>query len=96
MQKGTRQMGVTLGLGVITKRKNANWISHILHRNYLLKHVIQQKIGSENEEEDVSCPWMTLGKREETGICEGKHYNALSGELGFGTGYGPVTRQTTK
>jgi hypothetical protein len=25
-------------------RKNANWIGHILHRNCLLKHVIQGQI----------------------------------------------------
>jgi hypothetical protein len=27
------------------KRRKANWIGHILHRNCLLKHVIEEKIG---------------------------------------------------
>jgi hypothetical protein len=31
----------------IVKRRNANWINHILHRNFLLKHVIEGKIGGE-------------------------------------------------
>jgi len=26
------------------KRRNANWIGHILHMNFLLKHVIEGKI----------------------------------------------------
>jgi hypothetical protein len=26
------------------KRRKANWIGHILHRNCLLKHVIEEKI----------------------------------------------------
>jgi hypothetical protein len=26
------------------KRRKANWIGHILHRNCLLKHVVEEKI----------------------------------------------------
>ena len=31
------------------KRKNANWIGHILRRNCNLKHVIEGKIGSDGK-----------------------------------------------
>ena len=31
------------------KRRKANWIGHILHRNYLLKHVIEGKIEGKIE-----------------------------------------------
>jgi ribosomal 50S subunit-associated protein YjgA (DUF615 family) len=27
------------------RRRNANWIGHILRRNYLLKHIIEGKIN---------------------------------------------------
>ena len=74
-------MGVKQGLGVITKQKKANWISYVVCRYYLLKRVIQQKTGWVDEEENVSCPCMTLRKTEETGIWKRKHYNTLSGEL---------------
>jgi hypothetical protein len=33
-----------------TKRRQANWISHILRRNCLLKHVIERKIEERVEE----------------------------------------------
>ena len=36
-----RDIGRTLGT---IKRKNANWIAHILRKNCLLKHVIEGKI----------------------------------------------------
>jgi hypothetical protein len=55
-----------------TNRRKANWIGHILHRNCLLKHVIEGKregrievMGRRGEE--VSSYWMTLRKREDTG-----------------------------
>jgi len=31
------------------KRKNANWIGHILRRNCLLKHAIEGKIGGKDK-----------------------------------------------
>jgi hypothetical protein len=48
----------------IRKRK-ANWIGHILHRNCLLQQVIEGKI-QEDEEEDVGSYWMTLRNGEDT------------------------------
>jgi hypothetical protein len=54
------------------KRRKASRIGHILHRNCLLKHVIEgEREGRnkrhEDEEEDVSSCWMTLRKR---GYCK--------------------------
>jgi hypothetical protein len=48
-----------------TSKWKANWISHILSRNCLLRQVIEGKIkggieGQEDEEEDVGSYWMTL------------------------------------
>jgi hypothetical protein len=40
-----------------------------LHRNYLLKHIVEGKIGEtgqEDKKEDVSRYWMTVRKREGT------------------------------
>jgi len=56
----------------IRKRK-ANWIGHILHRNCLLQQVIEGKIKGgyklqDDEEEDVGSYWMTLRKGEDTHI----------------------------
>jgi hypothetical protein len=84
----------------IQKRK-ANWIGHILHRNCLLRRVIQGK---------------TKGGIEVTGrrgrrrrkllddLKERRRYSHLKEEAldhtmwraGFGKGFGPVVRQTAK
>jgi len=52
------------------KIRKADWFGHILHRKYLLKHVICGKIKRrklrEDEEEDVSSHWMTIRNREGT------------------------------
>jgi hypothetical protein len=31
------------------KRRKANWIGHIMHRNCLLKHTVQGKVGRRSE-----------------------------------------------
>jgi hypothetical protein len=54
------------------KIRKANWIGHILHRNCLLKHMIEGKLEGRIEMtgrrgEDVSSYWMTLRKRKYTG-----------------------------
>jgi hypothetical protein len=53
--------------------KDAIWTAHNLHRNCLLKHMIEEKIKGSievmgREEEDMSSYWMTSRKREDTGI----------------------------
>jgi hypothetical protein len=82
----------------IQKRK-ANWIGHILRRNCLLKHVIEGKLEGRIE--------MT-GRRERRCkrlldyLKEKRRYLKLKQEAlyrtvlrtRFGSGYGPVVRQT--
>jgi len=53
------------------QRRRANWISHILRRNCLLKHAIEWKIQGrvkwrEDEAEEVSSYWTSLRKRVDT------------------------------
>jgi len=40
------------------------WIAHILHRNWLLKCVLQGKLEETKDEEDVNSYWVTLKQRE--------------------------------
>jgi hypothetical protein len=82
----------------IRKRK-ANWISHILHRNCLLQRVIEGKIKGGIE---------VTGRQERRrrklldDLEERKGYSHLKEEAldrtirraGFGRGFGPVVRQT--
>jgi hypothetical protein len=83
------------------KRRKANWIGHILVRNCLLKHVIEGKLeggikmtvrrGKRRKQ-------LLNGLKEKRGYCKLKE-EALDRTLWiirFGTGYGPVVRQTTE
>jgi hypothetical protein len=83
------------------KRWKANWIGHILRRNCLLKHVIEGKLEGRI---------VTTGRRGRRrkqlldDLKEKKRYWKLKEEAldrtlwrtRFGTGYGPVVRQTTE
>jgi hypothetical protein len=41
------------------KRRNGNWIGHMLRRNCLITRVIEGKLEEwEDEEEDISSYWM--------------------------------------
>jgi hypothetical protein len=61
-------------MGYTIKRRKVKGLGNILHRNCLLKHVIEEKIGrTEDEEEDVSSYWITLRKRNETGTSKREH-----------------------
>ena len=84
----------------ISKRK-ANWIGHILHRNCLVQQVIEGKIKGGIE---------VTGRRGRRrgrlldDLKERRRYSHLNQEAldcavsraGFGRGFGPVVRQTTK
>jgi hypothetical protein len=83
------------------KRRKANWIGHILRRNYLLKHVIEGKLEGRIE--------MTgrRGRRRKQlldDLKEKKRYWKMKEEAldrtlwrtRFGRGYGPVVRQTAE
>jgi len=84
----------------IRKRK-ANWIGHILRRNYLLKQVIEGKIKAEME---VA---RRRGRRRKKLLHDFKDrrgYSHLKEEAlhrtiwrrRFGGGFGPVVRQNTE
>ena len=80
----------------IRKRK-ANWIGHILHRNCLLKHVIEGKIKGEME--------VTRRRRKLLDdLKDRRGYSHLKEEAldrtmwknHFGGGFEPVVRQNTE
>jgi hypothetical protein len=82
-------------------RWKANWIGHILRRNFLLRQVIEGKIKGGIE---------VTGRRERRrrklvdDLKEGRRYSNLKEEpldrsmwrARFGRGFGPVVRQTAK
>jgi hypothetical protein len=83
------------------KRRKAKWIGHILRRNCLLKHVVEEKLEGRIE--------MTgrRGRRRKQlldDLKEKRRYWKLKEEAldrtqwktRFGRGYGPVVRQTTE
>jgi hypothetical protein len=83
------------------KRRKANWIGHILHRNCLLKHVIEGKLEGRIE------MMRRRGRRRKQPVDDLKENRtnwklkeeALDRTLWrtrFGKGYGPVVRQTTE
>jgi hypothetical protein len=84
----------------ISKRK-ANWIGHILCRNCLLQRVIEGKIkggievaGRRGRRRRKLLDYL----KERRGYCHLKE-EALGDTMwraGFGRGFGPVVRQTTK
>ena len=60
----------------------ANCIGHSLCRNCFLNALSQEgQTKREDEEEDVSNYWKTLGRQEYTGIWMRKYYFAMSEEL---------------
>jgi hypothetical protein len=78
------------------RRRKASWIGHVLCRNYLLSHVIEGKIIGTRRP----------GRRRKQlldDLKEAIRYWKLKEEAQdrtlwrtqFGTGYGPVARQTT-
>jgi hypothetical protein len=83
------------------KRRKANWIGHILRRNCLLKHVIEGKLEGRIEKMG------RRGRRRKLlldDVKEKRRYwkvkeEALDRTLWrsrFGSGYGPIVRQTTE
>jgi len=84
----------------IRKRK-ANWIGHILHRNCLLKQVIERKIKGEME---VTRRQGRRHKKLLDNLKDRRGYSHLKEEAPnrttwrnrFGGGFGPVVRQNTE
>jgi hypothetical protein len=83
------------------KRRNANWIVHILRRNCLLKHVIEWKIEGRievTERQERRSKQLLNDLKERRGYWKLKE-EALDGTLcrtRFGIGCGPVVRETAK
>ena len=64
-------------LHTINGRKG-NWIGRVLHRNCLLKYVIEGKIKvTERRGKDLRNYWITWRKREDTGNWKNKHHVGL-------------------
>ena len=84
----------------IRKRK-ANWIGHILHRNYLLKQVIEGKIKGEME---VTRRRGRRRRKLPDDLKDRRGYSHLKEEAldrtiwrnRFRGGFGPVVRQNTE
>jgi hypothetical protein len=83
------------------KGRKANWIGHILHRNCLLKHVIEGKLEGRIE---ITGRRKRRRKQLLDDLNETRRYWKLKEEAldhtmwrtRFGRGYGPVVRQTTE
>jgi len=80
---------------------NSNWIGHILCRNCLLQRVIEGKIKGEME---VARKQRRRHRKLLDDLKDRRGYSHLKEEAldrtmwraGFGGGFGPVVRQTTK
>jgi hypothetical protein len=80
-----------------TVRNKANWIGHILPRNCLLKHVFEGKIEGMTEATErrgTGCKQLIQDFKEMK--WKKKALNRSLWRTRFGTGYGPVARQTVE
>jgi hypothetical protein len=83
------------------KRRKANWIGHILRRNCLLKHVIEEKLEGRiemTERRGRRRKQLLDDLKEKRSYCKLKE-EALDRTLWrtrFVRDYGPVVRQTTE
>jgi hypothetical protein len=71
------------------KRRKANWIGDILHRNCLLKHMTEGRIEMTGRR-GRRCKQLLDDLKEKT------RYWKLKEEALFGRDYGPVVTQTTE
>ena len=83
------------------RKRKANWIGHILRRNCLLQRVIEGKIQggiAVTGRQGTRCRKLLDDLKERRGYSHLKE-EALDRTMwraGFGRGFGPVVRQTTK
>ena len=87
-------------LHAIRKRK-ANWIGHILRRNYLLKQVIKGKIKGEikmTRSQGRRRKKLPDDLKDRTGYCHLKEetVDRNTWRVRFGRGFEPVVRQNTE
>ena len=83
------------------RKQKANWIGHILHRNCLLQRVTEGKIQGEIEvtgRQGRRCRKLLDDLKERTGYSHLKDeaLDCTMWRAGFGRGFGPVIRQSTK
>ena len=83
------------------KRRNANWIGHILHRNCLLKHVTAAKMEGWLEvtgRQKTICEQLLNNLKEMTGYqkMEKEPLHCTPRETHFRRGHGPIVRQATE
>jgi hypothetical protein len=83
------------------KRRNDNWIGHILRRNCLLKHVIEGKIDGRIEmigRRGRRCKQLLDDIKEKRRYCKLKEeaLDRIVWRTRFERGCGPVLRQTTE
>jgi hypothetical protein len=81
------------------KRRNANWIGHILRRNCLIKHIIEGKIAGRIEvtrRQGRRCKQLLddLKKTREYWKFKEKALDLPLWQTRFGRGQGPVVRRT--
>jgi hypothetical protein len=82
-------------------KRKANWIGHILRRNCLLQQVIEGEIKGGIEvigRRGRRRRKLLDGLKERRGYCHLKEeaLGRTTWRAGFGRGFGPVVRQTTK
>jgi hypothetical protein len=86
-----------LNVREITYMKSANWIGHILRRNFLLLQVIKGKTKG-GIEVTTRCRKLLDGLKERKGYShlKEKALDCTMRTARFGRGFRPVKRQTTK
>jgi len=92
---------ITTGIRQQIRKRKANWIGHILRRNYLLQRVIEGKIKGWIE---VTGRQGRRRRKQLDDLKKRRGYSHLKEEAldrtmwraRFGRGFGPVVRQTTK
>jgi hypothetical protein len=83
------------------KRRNVNWLGHILRRNCLTKHVIEGKLEGRIEmivRRGRRCKQLLddLKEKRRYWKLEEEALNRTMWRTRTGRGYGPVVRQTTE
>jgi len=82
------------------KRRKANWIDHILRRNFLLQHVIWGKIEGwkweDEQEKEVSGHWMIFKETRGYWRLKGETLDRALWRTSSGRGYRPFVRQATE
>jgi hypothetical protein len=72
------------------KRRKTNWIGYMLRKNFLLKHITEEKIEWARRRGRMNKQSMDDLKKKDTVILNRKHWRTR-----FGRDCRPVARQTT-